>query len=779
MNRNPTSGATAKSAARRRPSFQVAADIARILEKHGVAPLAASALAIGDEIGKGRFKQVRQGTLRTGKGSVAEQRDVVILRYAKRDGEIKELEILATLAQQVEGRDYVPEVLGACGQRDATLIVQERAAFGSVKAAMMPTATPGMTPAHKVVISFQLANAMGFLEQAKVVHADLACRNLLVYQLDEDPALTRVKVTDFGLAVLLQGDAKHQILKQPQATRWCAPEAVAYSKLSHKSDLWALGATIWELYAGGTAPWVNRAKRAEVTERLRDLAETGGAAEGGADVSADFPPPDGMTPEVQAVMMSCLQADEELRPSFAGLGRALDDVLNPEELTEPVQDLNTARTVGGASDGDPCDQGGPDGVETPSTAASAPSGPDTVNWAEVPGSAGVLGMMCEDLKARDRQLRADMLRLQRLTMGIQSQVAKVNMRPAKEPEPTEDGKFRRLRAFLRSPQAVKFLGHDMVTAMQAEVDEADAAKRTCLDEFALAWHQRRAELLENEGESTRRPAHEDYVLFRRRIEHDPEEEPAQLPAQATPAPVSCPDVRSVREPRVQPPPAQAVRDELVRLAPAGAPLEYAQKGWQPHATWTLWVLERSDCLRRSEFHSREDAVEAFRAFGEPGPPRVLRNPAGETIAFRSWATALPVAPNPARPSGARPKTTGQIAATPPMPRSPLPTQPVPRPMAIPMPPASHMLDLMPLAAAAQSLRHAQCMPGLPAAAATPPVPPGPSPAAQPRAATPSTRCQRPPSVAVSPARTRRCTIPHPGRPLSLPPGWPSIMPLVA
>lgn len=712
MNRNSVGTTRSVSTSRRpRPSSVVAAEIARILEKHGVPPLATSALAIGDEIGKGRFKQVRQGTLRVGKAA-GEQRDVVILRYAKRDGEIKELEILATLAQRIEGRDFVPEVLGACGHRDATLIVQERATFGALKSALAPNSTPEMTPTHKVVAASQLSRAMGFLQQVKVVHADLACRNVLLFQLEEDPAQTMVKVTDFGLAVLLPAGSSHVILKQPQATRWCAPETVATCKLSHRSDLWSLGATIWELYANGQAPWVNREKRAAVAARLRDLAETGGEAEGGVDVSDDFPPPDGMTPEVREVMLSCMQADEEVRPGFADIGQALEEILNPTE--EPTDGPTTgeqpaqpsARAVGGASDWETSDVGVsanvvPDGVETPSTAASALSQHEAINWTEVSNGADVLGIVCSNSKAGDSS-------------------------------------FRRLRAFLWSPHAAKLLGHEVVKAMQLEVEEAEA-RQAYHDEFA----RRRREAAELEDEAQLQQAcQEELARRRRRIEQG-----HQFIDTWTPS-------------------SSAVRDELVSLAPAGAPLEYEQRGWQPHLMWTLWVLERSDCLRRTEFATEDDAMLAFAAMGVPGPPRVLRNPAGETIAFRSWATAQPHSSSPLGGSLVVASATAAASAAASAVAAPSTAAPMPAPsMSTPLPlrtrPGAMLeLDVSPVTAVARQMRQqAHCTSGVRPASATPPVPMStPSQFIMQRIASPAV-CQRPHAVAVSPMRSRRLSIP--------------------
>merc|ERR1719409_2514963 len=115
---------------------------------------------------------------------------------------------------------------------------------------------------------------MAFLQSVSVVHADLSCRNILLCRLEEDARLCVAKVTDFGLAVDLPEGIDCEYRKQAQATRWCSPETVAESKLSHRSDVWSFGATGWELFSGANAlPWTRLERREKVAERLKVLAD--------------------------------------------------------------------------------------------------------------------------------------------------------------------------------------------------------------------------------------------------------------------------------------------------------------------------------------------------------------------------------------------------------------------------------------------------------------------------------------------------------------------------
>ena len=246
------------------------------------------------------------------------------------------LEVLGLLARNARSRPFVPEIFGAIDGRKEVLVLQERAIWGSVKAALSGEA-PAMSVAHKLRAACQVGRAMAFLESVRIVHADLSCRNCLLFRLDEErPESTLVKVTDFGLALGIREGMQGETRKQPQATRWCAPETVAHNWYSFSSDVWALGATLWELFAGGLMPWRRWQKRANVAARLRTLAEvadadaaagggTPAAAEEDGKIAEDFAvfheeEEDGaLVSAIYEAVLSCLRVAELARPKAGQL----------------------------------------------------------------------------------------------------------------------------------------------------------------------------------------------------------------------------------------------------------------------------------------------------------------------------------------------------------------------------------------------------------------------------------------------------------------------------
>jgi serine/threonine protein kinase len=309
-------------------------EAALVAEAHGgsreLVTVAPGTLAVGAEIGNGRFKRVHRGWHRRFGA-------VVVLRFdAGHDA--NELSILKLFANN-GGCQNIPKVLGLCGAR----VIQEYALWGSLKGALQNQEVQiRLSPAHKRCIALQIARAGAFLEEMRIVHADLSCRNILLFWLEDEAKFTIAKVSDFGLAVLLPEGCEYVQRKQPQATRWCSPETVAHMTLSPRSDMWSLGATLWELFSNGTAPWSRRSRRSDVAARLRDLAENQGAAEGGMDVSADFVLHKSTCGScIQNIILSCLQANEHVRPSFAHLVRSLMQVsqVAPAPPARDIEDI--------------------------------------------------------------------------------------------------------------------------------------------------------------------------------------------------------------------------------------------------------------------------------------------------------------------------------------------------------------------------------------------------------------------------------------------------------
>uniref|UniRef100_A0AAR2IGI5 Receptor protein-tyrosine kinase n=1 Tax=Pygocentrus nattereri TaxID=42514 RepID=A0AAR2IGI5_PYGNA len=145
----------------------------------------------------------------------------------------------------------------------------------------------------------QIAKGMYYLEEHRMVHRNLAARNVL---LKSD---YMVQISDFGVADLLYPDDKKYVYSEHKTPiKWMALESILFRRYTHQSDVWSYGVTVWEMMSYGAEPYA-----AMHPHDVPSLLEKG----------ERLAQPQICTIDVYMVMVKCWMIDENIRPTFKEL----------------------------------------------------------------------------------------------------------------------------------------------------------------------------------------------------------------------------------------------------------------------------------------------------------------------------------------------------------------------------------------------------------------------------------------------------------------------------
>uniref|UniRef100_A0A8B9JIA3 Tyrosine-protein kinase n=1 Tax=Astyanax mexicanus TaxID=7994 RepID=A0A8B9JIA3_ASTMX len=229
----------------------------------------------------------------------------------------------ASMMRQVSHK-HIALLYGVCVRHQENIMVEEFVQFGPLDLFMRRQMTP-LSTSWKFQVAKQLASALSYLEDKKLVHGYVCAKNILLARdgLDSEGG-PFIKLSDPGIpiTVLTREECVDRI-------PWIAPECVQdTANLSVAADKWGFGTTLWEICYNGETPL----KEKKLTEKERFYA-----------AQCQLATPD--CQELAKLMTHCMNYDPHQRPFFRAIVRDIDMVEKQNPSIQPVPTLEVDPTV--------------------------------------------------------------------------------------------------------------------------------------------------------------------------------------------------------------------------------------------------------------------------------------------------------------------------------------------------------------------------------------------------------------------------------------------------
>uniref|UniRef100_A0A671SER8 Tyrosine-protein kinase n=1 Tax=Sinocyclocheilus anshuiensis TaxID=1608454 RepID=A0A671SER8_9TELE len=210
----------------------------------------------------------------------------------------------ASMMRQISHK-HIALLYGVCVRHQENIMVEEFVQYGPLDLFMRRQSTP-LSTAWKFQVAKQLASALSYLEDKKLVHGYVCSKNILVAR----DGLVGVggpfiKLSDPGIPITVLS-REESVDRIP----WIAPECVQdTANLSIAADKWGFGTTLWEICYNGEIPLKDK----KLTEKERFYA-----------AQCQLATPD--CEELAKLMTHCMTYDPHQRLFFRAIVRDIDVV---------------------------------------------------------------------------------------------------------------------------------------------------------------------------------------------------------------------------------------------------------------------------------------------------------------------------------------------------------------------------------------------------------------------------------------------------------------------
>ncbi|CAF0845332.1 unnamed protein product [Rotaria sordida] len=151
-------------------------------------------------------------------------------------------------------------------------LLQEEAPYGDLETLLQKG---NFQPSEKVLVAIflQITEAMIYIANQKIVHGDLRCANVLVFQMDSaDSKRNSVKLTNFSMMCPIDHPVSTRRVRE-DLIQYYAPEIRRFdnqSKYTEFSDVYSMGILMWQACSNGTIPIKRRTTNGDIQQKPKD-----------------------------------------------------------------------------------------------------------------------------------------------------------------------------------------------------------------------------------------------------------------------------------------------------------------------------------------------------------------------------------------------------------------------------------------------------------------------------------------------------------------------------
>jgi serine/threonine protein kinase len=201
----------------------------------------------------------------------------------------------------------VLKLVGVTTSKEPWYIVTQLAEFGDLHGVLKRCKASSVSLRLDEQLSYggQISVGMRYLARRQFIHRDLASRNCLVMEKGV------IQIGDFGMSRVLgqANDYVRSTQDEQLPLRWMAVESIMFQKFTVRTDVWAYGVTLWEIFTYADRPYGDTSNHVI-----------------GYQIQKGTRPerPAGCTDEVHALMEECWADEPEKRPTFGGIAERIE-----------------------------------------------------------------------------------------------------------------------------------------------------------------------------------------------------------------------------------------------------------------------------------------------------------------------------------------------------------------------------------------------------------------------------------------------------------------------